>query len=330
LEVVPCSYRQINASALIQDYTSDFPKVSRFYTANPFDAEAVKSISDTLQTLAAQQHYVEALSSYHTDLGIKELQAEALSRLANPGVQVVVTGQQLGLAGGLLFTIYKTLTAIYHARKWSKEMGREILPVFWMADEDHDYDEINVLRFPGFDETDTIKLPDDDSLKPVSAIEIKEWGKVQAELKKMLPETDFNDDLIELINDCYKEGRNHAQAFGRLIARVFEGSRLIIAGSQHPEIKKLLKPVFQTSVEKRTEIEKALNTQSKEIGKEYHQQVQLGSTNLFYLDEHGKRLKISFENTVFSTDHHQWSKEELINSIDEKPDSFSPNVFQIK
>ncbi len=328
MEFIPCSYRTLNASDLIQDYTSDYAKLSDFYSENPFDTDAVKSFSEALDSAPVLPEKLQALEQYHKDLGIKELQDEVLQKLAEPGVQVIVTGQQLGLLGGPLYTIYKTLTAIHFAHTWSQLLNKTIIPVFWLADEDHDFDEINLLRFPGREEADTLSLPADESEKPVSEIQLKSFSELRAELEKILHETDFSTELFQLIDECYQDGKLHSSAFAQLIARIFRGQGLLIAGSQHPEIKKLFRETFKTSIKKRDEIEQKLEAQSKRIEQYYHQQVQLGSTNLFYIAENGSRLKISYDDGHYRvSDKIVFSRTELLEKIESTPECFSPNVF---
>src|SRR5690606_21244856 len=102
------------------------------------------------------------------------------------------------------------------ARNLEKEMGRPVIPVFWLADEDHDYEEIAVLHLLSGTEIKNVSLVDDSPIDlPVSdkviSASINDYSKQVFEL---LGDTDYTDALKNLISECYLSGKSHREAFG--------------------------------------------------------------------------------------------------------------------
>ena len=328
MDISQCSFSEINSSELLSDYTSNFSKVKEFYSFSPFEDSEIIKKSESVNQYDNKAEVAEALKEYHNYLGIEEEQRDVLAKFKEADVQVVVTGQQLGLFGGPLFTAYKTLTTIILAQRWSELTAKEVIPVFWMADEDHDYEEINIVGLPGYKDFETHSLPGNNSSKPVSEIEISEIENLLSQLNESLQATDFTESLISKMKLCYSESETHAQAFAKWMSFMFSKHGVLIVGSNHKSIKKLLVSDFERSVSERDSIQKFLQSSSNAISDLYHQQVQIGSSNLFYLDGEKGRTKVSYENNQWLIDGLDvLTTDELINLIKVSPELFSPNVF---
>ena len=323
-----CSFQQLPFSNLFNNYIHRFEKVADFYRYNPFDSADLKKRISELPEYNNRAEVISALAAYHNHLGIAEQQQAALQKLADPQALVFVTGQQLGMYGGPLFTMYKTFTAIVLAKKWEKELNKPVIPVFWLADEDHDFDEIASVGIPLADHFESIRIEQEGEGKPVSEEQlpasITEFSK---RVFANLPETDFTDDLRYELEAIYTPGSFHVQSFAKLMNRWFAKHGVLIVGSQTKAIKKLCVEQLVAAVEQAAAIEQALESQSALLAKNFHAQVNVGHSNLFYLDENQRRIKIDIQENEWISGEKTWTKSALINHIKNHPEQFSPNVF---
>lgn len=327
MEKSQCSFKQLPFSNLFSTYIYDYPKLSHFFSANPFDDQEVEARIQRTPSGTNRDKFVAALSEYHNELGISQDQVDQLQKFSNPEALAVVTGQQLGIYGGPLFTIYKTITTILLAEKWEEKLNRPVVPVFWLADEDHDFEEIASLGIPGDNGKISIALNESGNGLPVSEELISEaFTELNQKIREINPETDFSSSMWDELIECYKSGSTHAQAFSKLICKWLARYGLLIVGSNHKKIKELVVDTFKTSVSKASEIHSSLERQSSDLEKDFHRQVVVGSTNLFHLGESG-RVKLDREEDVWKVGNVTFSSASLIEEIEKNPESFSPNVF---
>ena len=115
----------------------------RFEHATPDFALAVKRRAETL---TGREALAEALTDYSRSVGASARVFTHIEALQAPGAACVITGQQAGFLGGPAYTVYKALHAIRLAAHLERKLERRVVPVFWMASEDHDFTEINRVR----------------------------------------------------------------------------------------------------------------------------------------------------------------------------------------
>jgi bacillithiol biosynthesis cysteine-adding enzyme BshC len=144
--------------ALYRDLTEAPARVAAFFPRPPAALAAWRSRAEEVMrgwaepaARARRQAVVTALASAHAASGLTPAQEGNLARLAQEGSLVVVTGQQAGLFGGPLYTLYKALGALRVAAEAEAALGCPVVPVFWIASEDHDYSEVSRLRLAAAD-----------------------------------------------------------------------------------------------------------------------------------------------------------------------------------
>ncbi|MTI88759.1 MAG: bacillithiol biosynthesis cysteine-adding enzyme BshC [Balneolaceae bacterium] len=328
MDINGCTFSKLPFSSLFQTYISNFSKLSSLYTYNPLRDADIEKRSKQLKGGTHRTDYITALKDYHTSLGIEEEQDAPLQKLRQDNVLTVVTGQQLGVYGGPLFTVYKTATAILLARKWEEKLNRPVVPVFWMADEDHDFDEIAWTGILGRKDFHKIKLDKEGNNFAVADQLINaEFLSFKEKVKEELFDTDFTEALWSQLQGYYKEGHTHGQAFARLINHWFAKEGVLIAGSNYPAVKELLKAELKHSIEEADPIHQAIEKQSTEVDEGYHQQVTNGDTNLFYVSKEQGRVKIQKDGSGWKAADTNWNHEQLLQAIEDQPHAFSPNVF---
>lgn len=327
MDISGCSFSELSYSALFNTYLNNYDKLKSFYAYNPLDDNEIEQRGESLTGGIYKDKYIAALADYHKELGIKDSQQELREKLSGNNALVVVTGQQLGLYGGPMFTIYKTMAAILLARKYEEKLARPVIPVFWLADEDHDFEEIAWAGITGRKDFQKIRLNQEGKNIPVSEESVtEEIANFKAKVKEELFETDFSEALWEQLDRHYKAGNTHGQAFAGLINEWFAGEGLLIAGSNFKPIKKLLATEFSHSIDKADTIFEAIETKSSELEQEFHRQVMNGDSNLFYLSGKG-RMKIHHDGENWTAGEATWTKSELLDEISQTPEKFSPNVF---
>lgn len=326
MTINPYSFDQLPFSELFKTYTKSYSTLQKFYTYNPFQVDSAVKRSQVLVESSTQQQYAKALASYHESLGIN--QKEQLDKLAQPNSLAIVTGQQLGVYGGPVFTIYKTITAILLAKQSERKLGVPVVPIFWLADEDHDFEEVAWFGIPSNEDLKKIIYEEPVSGKMVSEYIVNETiQSFKAEVKEVLGETDFSAELWELYDSCFSEGISFASAFAKLMDNLFGKHGLVIGGSNTKGIKDLVAGTLSDSIAKYSEIEEVLNNQSNSIAEVFHSQVVLGSSNLFYIDDERKRIKIDRVGDGWEAGSKTWTQAELISDIEHCPERYSPNVL---
>ncbi|MEX0720678.1 MAG: bacillithiol biosynthesis cysteine-adding enzyme BshC [Balneolaceae bacterium] len=328
MEISDCSFQALSYSKLFNTYLADYQKLDSFYPHNPWNEDDISKRAANLKKPEYKESFLSALSAYHKELGIGKNQQESLKKLSQENALVVVTGQQLGMYGGPLFTIYKIITAILLAKKYEQKLGRPVVPVFWPADEDHDFEEIAWAGITGRADFKKIRYKGEGNGQPVSEQKLSsELKTFKTDIKEELFDTDFSQALWEQLDQFYKEGKTHIQAFAGLIDSWFADQGLLITGSNHPEIKKLLAPEFSQSIEEAEALFDAIEKKSLALEKIFHRQVSNGDSDLFYLSKKEGRVKIQKDKEGWKAGSSNWTTSQLLENIRNNPENFSPNVF---
>jgi len=331
VDVKKNSLKSLPFSTLFQHYISGSGSIDNFFETSPKSWSSVLESIDSFEFQGDRSVSVSLLEKFnhaHLDNETTEVQ---IKKINNPKCLTVVTGQQVTLYGGPLYSVYKTITAILYARKLEQTTGRPVVPIFWLADEDHDIEEVSTIRIPDSYSNSEITYSHKDykDAPPASTIQLgSELEKVQHLLVEYLDETDFTAELLEKIRTCYQSDRTFGEAFGDLLMSYFGKHGLLLAGSLNPSAKSHTKEILKKAVKLRKELNLALDdTTYSLIEAGYHDQVQVQPSNLFYLTKTGARIKIQYVNDTWSIPSKKWSSSELLNEVEEHPEQFSPNVF---
>lgn len=317
-------------SDLFRAYVEDFDKLSRFYETNPFGLDSIRQAAQSFTFQGNRHESADILRELNQRYQPDKKALQNIDRLEQEEALVVVTGQQLGVLGGPLYTVYKTIGTIHLANKLEGLLNRPVIPVFWLADEDHDYQEVQKLTVIGNNEPQTFSLPDKaGNLPPVAELTYPEdLEKLKNELKGVLYETDFSKELWRLLNASFEQDKRFDYSFGDYMARIFSSHGLVLAGSNHNAVKEHTKNCMLKAIKKADIFRTALQDQTDALKKEYHQQVTLYDSNLFYLNPEKGREKISRNGEGWKTDSgKEWHTAELLDEIDAEPEKYSPNVF---
>ncbi|OKP97543.1 bacillithiol biosynthesis cysteine-adding enzyme BshC [Paenibacillus sp. P46E] len=326
-------------SALARDYIHQYEKVGHLYGGDfrnvDSRTERAAWLDSTEELRADRAGIAECLRQYNLKLNPHPAVMDSLALLEQQGTLVVTGGQQSGLFTGPLFVIYKAITTIQAAKEAAAQLGRPVVPLFWIAGEDHDWDEVNhtyVLNRTG--EITRLKLDKADELRSsVSAIKVEEesWLQITGQLDNLLQESEFKPQIMEVIRESSAEGYSMSEAFAKLIGSLFGRFGLILLDSADPALRKLEAPMFKSLIEQNDELESAYHTAAGRItdsGYELQAAVTAGGANLFYIHQ-GARLLLHKEEGRF-TDRKgvvSFSREELLEQLETHPERFSNNVL---
>lgn len=322
------------ATALFLDYVYQFERVRRFYGKPPFEISSYKEISAQLARWPGNRNTLgEILSRQNQALGCGEATLGNIRRLRDPQTFAVVTGQQVGLLSGPAFTLYKALTAVRLAEFLSAQ-GLPCVPVFWLATEDHDLDEVAQATLWN-EAGDLISLSDagasSEGHSSVGYIRLSAHiAEVLDQLEQILPAGDSRDRLMADLRECYIPGAGWGESFGRLMARLFSRFGVIMIDPLSQEVHEALRPCYQRALREACPLRRLLQERSAELtGAGYHAQVHVGDdSTLLFAAQDGNRSAVrqqsgDFHINGFDPD----ASEDLEARISTRPIDFSPSAL---
>ena len=261
----------------------------------------------------------------------------SLEAFRDPKTFAVVTGQQVGLFTGPLYTIYKALTAVQLAR-WLAEQfpAYRFIPMFWLESEDHDFLEINnagvITKENDFTRVHYAQPDEEDdskNLTPISRLVIDE--RIEASLSSLrghLQESDFTDEIFSTLHSTYKTGNGLQTAFARLFNDLYPESGLVFVDPSDPALKQMLAPVILQELETYPTTGEEVIKRSAELEERYHAQIKPRAVNLFLLHKNNRYPIEPNEYGFFLRGTRQrFTNEELLEIANNEPERFSPNVL---
>ncbi len=273
-------------------------------------------------TSAHRKILVQRIQDQYSGFQLHENQAKNLELLSQENTFTVTTGHQLNLFSGPVFFIYKILQTIKLADFLNEKFPeRKVVPIFWLASEDHDFEEINHFQteknFYEFTANSggavgRIKLQNNDFIKDF-----------EAEFK----DAPFGEELISLVKKSYKIGNTLSAATKNLVHEIFSEYGLLVLDGDDFALKSQMKNIFKEELLEQQlfkSTEETVNFLSEKYGKV---QVNPREINLFYLTE--TRNRIEFQNDkyfVVDTDL-IFTTEEIFSELENHPEKFSPNAL---
>ncbi len=318
------------------DYLDDFPKVHEYFESDFHSMHNVRKYIDRLQSQYQHRNTLaQVLAEQNQQFGCSDLTREHIAQLAENNTFAVVTGQQVGMFGGPLYTMYKTLTAIKLARQLNASFpDSKFIPVFWLEGEDHDFEEVNKVGVLNHDHVPVklAYLPNGKPLeKNAGAVgEIQFDGYLQtffSDVQKSLQNTEFKPALMEALQQAYFSGTTFNSGFVRLMNRLFIDDGIVFISSNDRRLKQLLSPIFRKEIQEYPRVSQLIIQRSAELEQHYHAQIKTKALNLFMFHKGGRYFIEPRENDFsLKGTRHFLPKEELLRITDESPELLSPNV----
>jgi bacillithiol biosynthesis cysteine-adding enzyme BshC len=312
-------------SKTVIDYLNQDEKLAPFYTNFPNLDGFKKQLEEKRLSVgtASRTILVEALKSQYKNTSISEKSKTNIELLASKNTFTVTTGHQLNLFTGPLYFLYKIVSAINLAKQLKEAFPKDnFVPIYWMATEDHDFEEIQFFNFKGK------KLTWNKACSgAVGRTTTKNLEFVYEEFSALVGNSENAKKLKKLFIKSYIEHDSLTEATRYLANELFGEYGLVIVDGDDVNLKRQFLPFVKEELYKNvsfTEVSKTI----AELEKNYKIQVNPREINLFYLSD-GLRERIIFENDVFKVHNTdiEFSNDELEYELKLHPDRFSPNVI---
>lgn len=300
--------------ALLRDYLGESPKLKAFYTHPPSLEGISAAMPEHSLGSDERRRLHDALLSQYAGQDYSQATRDNIRSLLHENTFTITTGHQLNIFTGPLFFIYKIVSVINACKAMKQaQPDKHFVPVYWMATEDHDLDEIRHLSLFG-------KTYSWDTVQKGPVGRMHTGGL--AELAKEFPEA------APLFEEAYAKASNLAQATRRIVQGLFGDEGIVVLDGDDPELKRAFIPIMQKELMERQSAEHvATNTAALEE-QGYKGQVFAREINLFYLQT-GLRERIVWEDGIFKVLNTslQFSEAEILAELEQNPERFSPNVI---
>lgn len=303
-----------------------------FYQYNPVETASFTTKMKRPNN-GREKQLAQIIKDYMADLKLTTSQLEHIEALEQ-GAKVVIGGQQAGLFGGPLYTFHKILSIVTLSSQLTKEYGETVVPVFWIAGEDHDFDEVNHTYVYNAKEAQLKKVKYHTMTPPETNVSRYTPDK-EAMLNALnlffeeLKETNHSKPLYKLCVDIINEFDTWTDIFKALLHAVFKEHGVLLIDAQNDKLRQLEKPLLKQIVTNHSKINQVFRqTQEQTIASGLTQMIQTDTNVHLFLHEDGMRQLISKEDNLFklSKSDITYSEEELIKLIETEPERFSNNV----
>ncbi|MDQ7916835.1 bacillithiol biosynthesis cysteine-adding enzyme BshC [Mesonia sp. MT50] len=313
-------------SSFMTDYLAQKESLTDFYEHFP-KLENFKKQVDLKQenySVSTRKVLVSSLREQYKDTQISAKSQENIELLTQENTFTITTGHQLNLFTGPLYFLYKIISTINLTEELKERYpGQNFVPIYWMATEDHDFEEINFFNF----EQHKIQWNKEAS-GAVGDLPTEGLEEVFKKFSILLNDSEQSAHLKSLFKKAYLEHHNLTEATRYLANELFGIYGLIILDGNDAALKKELSPYVKNELLHQISSEEVGETSKKinELG--YKIQVNPREINLFYLKENlRERIIKEDEYYIVHETNIRFTEEEIITELDNYPERFSPNVI---
>jgi bacillithiol synthase len=316
---------------LISDYLNGEEALRGFFAGHPLDPDAYRRKAAAVRRRMDMAVRARVRSAYRPT---NASAAGKLERVLSGDGFAVTTGQQPGLFGGPLYTLYKILSAVRLAETLEPIVEQPVLAVFWIGAHDHDWAEVNHAHVvDSANQLRRIEIAGD--AEPPFAMYDRVLGQpataVTDEFVRMLPDSEFARPLIDALGSAYRPDRTMSAAFGDLLYALLRDMDVAIFDPSHPDVFRAAGPVLANDLAHAEEHERLVRAQSERLASAgYPVQVAVADdgSNVFLHDENGRdRLMRENGGWTLRRTKRTLSDVELTGLVASHPEMFSPNVL---
>lgn len=326
------SIRLNDRNRLASDYVKG--KLYEFFSYEPFSP-----LNERIEYIRSRTFPREKLVALLTDMnrkwGAKESTFRQIDRLQQDDAVVVIGGQQAGLLSGPLYTIHKIISIIKFARQQEEKLNVPVIPLFWIAGEDHDYDEINHIYNIVNNKLEKRRIEQEEWLKrSVSHIQIdhsilESWIKL---VFNDLLETEHTKELATKILHHVKESETFVDFFARIIFELFQDEGIVLIDSANIHLRQIESEWFEKIITRQEQISEAVVHTAEQIHQAgYSVQVDIDKRNgnLYYHDDQNERVLLVREGSkwIGKNEEITFTTDELLRIAKETPHRLSNNVI---
>jgi bacillithiol biosynthesis cysteine-adding enzyme BshC len=259
------------------------------------------------------------LNNKYASIQQNEICKKNIDSLTNENCFTITTGHQLSLLTGPIYFIYKILHVIKQCDELKVSYpDLQFVPVYWMASEDHDFEEIKSFMLFGKE-----IIWNTEQNGAVGRMTLDGLQEVKNRIAAVFQNNDSSE--VKEWNDKLN-GETYGEAFFKLIHHLFGKYGLLILDADNSNLKKAFSPILKEELTSFFSMEEVLKTNKKLLAKNIKPQVNPREINLFFLSKN-KRERIIYENNKYNIGDQYFSKEEVLQMLQKMPESFSPNVI---
>jgi len=309
---------------MMNDYLNQESSLQSFYNRFPTIENFEKQLIEKQENFNTNNRevLVSVLNKQYENITISELTSSNITSLLKGNTFTITTGHQLNLFTGPLYFLYKIISTIKLTTELkNKYPNYNFVPIYWMATEDHDFEEINYFNFKG----KKFKW-DKESTGPVGRLSIEGLQEILSVFEKELGSGLNAIELKKIIESTYAKADTLSNATRKLANELFGTYGLVILDADNSELKSQFIPYVREELLKNTSYKCVSDTVEKL--KKYSTQVNPREINLFYIEDN-LRERIIFEEGIFKINNTKttFSQNGLLELLDSNPEKFSPNVI---
>jgi len=313
-------------SRLFLDFAERREALAPFYPASAYSTQWMTA--PPVLSVAHRATICDLLEQQNRSFGASDPVFQNIARLRD-GAGAVVSGQQVTLFGGPLYTILKAATAIRKARDASAS-GRPHVPVFWLATEDHDLAEANHVTLPDRHQLKTLRLTTEYP-HGVAAGGVP-LGKDVEQLVAQADEILGPGQVLDQLAAFYREGQSLAQAFAQFISHTFAAHGLLVVDASSRAFHALGSDVLRQAIVRADELRVAITDRDTQLAAAgYHSQVLVPElSSLLFLFDRDSGARVPLRRTADGGWHaarRAYSTPELLGILDAEPERLSPNAL---
>ena len=306
-------------SKLVCDYLQNKIKLNDFIDTELSIDDFKTKLDKHIISDNSRQILFKSIQKQYIDSDISE--PKNLTSLLDSKTFTITTGHQLCLFGGAQLLINKIASVIKMTNLLKEKYPKNnFIPIFWMASEDHDFDEIKTLEI--FNKQITINGEYSGAVGKMKNSRLKSSFE---ELKMLFTNDDRGNEIIKIISESNKRN-TLSESIRYIFHNLFCEHNLIIVDGDNKELKKLFTPIIKKELLYQSSNIEVQKTNSKLENLGYKAQAYSRNLNLFYLNKNS-RNRIIFEDNVYKIGTETFSKESLLELVDNFPEKFSPNVI---
>lgn len=309
---------------LITDYLNHKDTLKPLYHRFPTLANFKAQLEEKQENYNPEYRTVlaDTLQQQYNNINTSDLTQHNINLLRKDNTFTVTTGHQLNLFTGPLYFLYKIVSAINLSRQLKQAYPQyDFVPVYWMATEDHDFEEINYFAF----RNKKIKWARE-SAGPVGRFSTEGLDAVLEVFSKELGVGKNAAWLIDLFEKAYIKHSNLADATRYLANEIFSNEGLVIIDADNTDLKKLFIPYVKEELLKQTSHHKVAET--AELLKDYNIQVNPREINLFYIEDTIRERIILQDGSYYINNIDlKLTESEILTLLESNPEKFSPNVI---
>lgn len=325
----------LQQNKLMHLYRNGQEDIHEHFDYNPYEADTYQlRLSDLKQRTFNRNELTDVLLSMNKGWNAGEDTYENISRLREENSVVVVGGQQAGLLTGPFYTVHKIISILQFAKQQEASLHVPVIPVFWIAGEDHDFAEINHIFMPETSSMEKHKLSQHISEKwsvsdiPIDDSQAKQWlDQIFVQLK----ETQYTNTLHQKLTEHLDASRTYVDFFARMIHTLFQEEGIVLIDSHHPEIRAFEKDFFVDMINHQEQISQGVWREQEKLlekGFQLTLDAEENDSHLFYHYNNERILLMKNEDGdwVGKQEELTFTRDELIRVAKETPELLSNNV----